>query len=184
MYFLKFLAHGHASQRVCLPNSSFTFSNNAVIESTIYHSSWLPFSERRNTQVNPCSLPLCRLLGLLLTFLFLVLGIEHRAWCLLSACSVTEVICIYGCFTCMYVCAPCACSVLGGQRTASELPELELQVVGATMQVMEVESRSSGRVAVLLSTELSLSPEIGLRFDFSLCLHMHQIQLWKGKQWK
>lgn len=39
------------------------------------------------------------------------------------------VFCEWDFFACMYICASCACSVLGGQKRVSDLLEMELQVI-------------------------------------------------------
>lgn len=49
---------------------------------------------------------------------------------------------VYGCFGYMYLQAPHACSVLGGQKGASAL-ELELQMVVSHIWVLRTDSRLS-----------------------------------------
>lgn len=36
---------------------------------------------------------------------------------------------MYGCFAFMYTCAPCACSTRGGQKGASDILDLEIEMV-------------------------------------------------------
>jgi hypothetical protein len=56
------------------------------------------------------------------------------------------------CFVCTYICAPCRCGTLGGQKRAVDLLELEFQtVISHTLCVLGIEARSSMRAVSILN---------------------------------
>jgi hypothetical protein len=64
----------------------------------------------------------------------------------------------FECFICMYVCGPCTCSTQGGQKTAFDSREVELQIVMSTVLVLGTEPGSSVRVTSALNHGTILQP--------------------------